>query len=262
MSTLNQKVVIVTGGGAGIGQGIAELAAREGASVILAEINGDQGAATAGAIQAGGGSATFMETDIAEVGSVEAMVKQVLASFGRIDALVNNAGVDLEGETTSFSPETWRKVVDTNLGGAFFCSRACLPSLRDIDGVIVNIASVHAMYGFAGAAAYDASKGGLVALTRSLAVENGPHGVRVNAVCPGYIDTDLWEQDKARQPDPEAYDRLIRENHPLRRRGTARDVAQAVRFLLSDEASWITGTTLVVDGGMGAQFFEQAFDFG
>ncbi len=259
MGTLEQQVVIVTGAGSGIGRGIARMAAREGASVMIAELNSESAAGTDDELRAAGGKSAFIETDVADEASVEAMVKKTIETFGRVDALVNNAGIDLEGETTAFSTQTWRRVIDVNLGGAFLCSRSCLPALRKQGGAIVNIASVHAMYGFAGAAAYDSSKGGIVALTRSLAVENGPHQVRVNAICPGYIDTPLWETFLAEEEDPEKTDRLTRESHPLRRRGTPQDVANAARFLISDEASWITGTTLVVDGGMGSQFFEQAF---
>ena len=260
MGTLDRQVVIVTGAGSGIGTGIALLAAQEGAAVMIAELNPQSGARIDDEIRAAGGRSAFVETDVADEASVEALVQRTLETFGRIDALVNNAGIDLEGETTAFSTETWRRMIDVNLGGVFLCSRACLPTMRKQGGVIVNIASVHAMFGFSGSAAYDASKGGIVALTRSLAVENGPHRIRVNAICPGYIDTPLWDVWLAECSDPDKLDRLTRENHPLRRRGTPKDVAQAVRFLISDESSWITGTTLVVDGGMGAQFFEQTFD--
>jgi len=260
VSTLNEKVMVVTGGGAGIGQAIAELAAKEGTSVVLAEINGDQGAATVRKIEEAGGHALCVVTDVSDAVAVDAMVAETLSRFGRIDALVNNAGIDVEEETTKYTPAMWHKTIDVNLSSVFYCSRACLPALRARGGVIVNIASVHAHFGFAGAAAYDASKGGIVAITRSLAIENGKHNVRVNAICPGYIDTDLWEKDLAREPDPEAFDRVTRESHPLGRRGTPKDVAHAARFLLSDESNWITGTTLVVDGGMSARFFERAFE--
>lgn len=259
MGTLEQQVVIVTGAGSGIGRGIAHLAAKEGAAVMIAEINSDSAARSDAEIRAAGGKSAWVETDVADEASVAAMVAKTIETFGRIDALVNNAGIDVDGETTAFSTETWRRVIDINLGGVFLCSRACLPALRKQGGAIVNIASVHATHGFPGAAAYDSSKGGIVAMTRSLAIENGPHQVRVNAICPGYIDTPLWEKCLAAEKDPERIDRQTREGHPLRRRGTPEDVAKAARFLICDEASWITGTTLVVDGGMGAQFFERAF---
>ncbi len=260
MGTLDGQVVIITGAGSGIGRGIALLAAQEGAAAMIAEIDAESAARSADEIRAAGGSSAFVETDVADAASVGAMVEKTLATFGRIDALVNNAGIDVEGETTAFGTETWRRVLDINLGGAFLCSRACLPSMRKQGGAIVNIASVHALFGFSGAAAYDASKGGVVALTRSLAVENGPHRIRVNAICPGYIDTPLWEKALAQFPDPPKMDRQTRQSHPLGRRGTPKDVAQAARFLISDEANWITGTTLVVDGGMSAKFFERGFD--
>ena len=260
MGTIDQQIVIGTGAGAGIGWGIAMLVAREGATVVVAEIDAESGARCAEEIRTGGGTSAFVQTDVADAASADAMVATTLQTFGRIDALVNNAGIEIEEETTAFSTDDWQRVLEINLGGVFLCSRACLPAMREQGGAIVNIASVHALFGFSGAAAYDASKGGIVAMTRSLAVENGPHGIRVNAICPGYIDTPLWDKALAAYPDPEKLERLTRENHPLRRRGRPKDVAQAARFLLSDESSWITGTTLVVDGGMGAQFFERGFD--
>ncbi|MCH2210916.1 MAG: SDR family oxidoreductase [Fuerstiella sp.] len=260
MSTLSGHVVIVTGAGSGIGKETALLAAREGASVVVAEVDPEKGMAADNEILESGGQSIFIKTDVADEVCVAAMVAQTLEAFGRVDSLVNNAGIDLEGPTTSFSQENWKRVIDVNLGGTFLCSRACLPALRRQGGSIVNIASVHASFGFAGAAAYDASKGGMVSLTRSLAVENAPDQVRVNAICPGYIDTPLWENFLAQESDPERIDRITRVSHPLRRRGTPLDIAQAVRFLISNESTWITGSTLVVDGGMGAQFFQRAFD--
>jgi NAD(P)-dependent dehydrogenase (short-subunit alcohol dehydrogenase family) len=126
---------------------------------------------------------------------------------------------------------------------------------RQRGGAIVNIASVHAYFGFEGHAAYDASKGGIVALTRTIALENGPFHIRANVVCPGYIDTPMWDEWLATLPDPDRMDRETKEWHPLRRRGTPADVAKAVRFLLSDDSDWITGASLVVDGGLSIRYF-------
>jgi 3(or 17)beta-hydroxysteroid dehydrogenase len=138
----------------------------------------------------------------------------------------------------------------------FLCSRAAIPHMRrEGRGSIVNIASVHANFGFEGYSAYDASKGGIVAVTKTIALENGRYQIRANAICPGYIDTRMWDSWLAAQPDPEKIDRETRQWHPLGRRGTPLDIARAVRFLLSDEAEWITGISLVADGGMSARFF-------
>ena len=220
----------MTGAGSGIGWGIAMLVAREGAAVVVAEIDAESGARCADEIRAGGGTSAFVQTDVADAASVDAMVATTLETFGRIDALVNNAGIDVEEETTAFSTDDWRRVLEINLGGVFLYSRACLPAMWKQGGVIVNIASVHALFGFSGAAAYDASKGGILAMTRSLAVENGPHGIRVNAIAPGYIDTPLWDRELAASTDPEKLERLTRENHPLRRRISPRPHASCCRM--------------------------------
>ena len=255
--SLRDCTVIVTGGGSGIGRGVAELLAADGAKVAIAEINEANGAAVAEEIRRRGGSAEFFATDVASEASVNAMVERVVARFGSLYGLVNNAGIaGSQVEADRMPSEEWDRVLDVNLRGAFLCARAAIPHMRRLGkGSIVNIASVHAQFSFAGWAHYDASKGGLVSLTRTLALENGPHGIRVNAISPGYIDTPLWDAWLARQPDAAEIEAATRSWHPLRRRGTPADIAKAARFLLSEEADWITGINLVVDGGLSIRYF-------
>ena len=254
--SFQNRVVIVTGSGSGIGRGTAELLASDGALVIVAEINEASGKAVADQITKKGGTAKFIRTDVSDEASVVNMVEQATAAFGPVTALVNNAGIEENAPMISMTAANWDRVLAVNLRSVFLCSRAVIPHMRQSGGgAIVNIASVHANFGFEEAAPYDASKGGIVAVTRTIALENGPYHIRANAICPGYIDTALWDQWLASVPDPERMERETREWHPLKRRGQPLDVARAVRFLLSDDAEWITGTTLVVDGGLSARYF-------
>ncbi len=255
--SLKDRTVIVTGAGSGIGRGIAELLAADGARVVIAEIHEHNGAAVAEEIRRQGGVAEFIPTDVASEASVNAMVSQAVARFGSLYGLVNNAGIaGSQCEAEAMPTEEWDRVHAVNLRGAFFCARAAIPHMKRFGkGSIVNIASVHAQFSFAGWAHYDSSKGGLVSLTRTLALENGPHQIRVNTISPGYIDTPLWDAWLAQQPDAAEIEAGTRSWHPLRRRGTPADIAKAARFLLSDDSEWITGINLVVDGGLSIRYF-------
>jgi len=254
--SLNQQVVIVTGAGSGIGRSTAQLLASEGARVVIAEINEHKGADAAGELNQAGAAVKFVRTDVADERSVQEMVDETLSTFGSIYGLVNNAGIETSADLTTTSTQEWDRILAVNLRGVFLCSRAAIPHMRKNGrGSIVNIASVHANFAFEGASAYDASKGGIVSVTRTLALENGPFQIRANSICPGYIDTPMWDTWLESQADPQKMERETREWHPLRRRGTPLDIARAVRFLLSDDAEWITGASLVVDGGLSVRFF-------
>ena len=193
--SLNQKVVIVTGAGSGIGRGTAQLLASEGARVVIAEINQQKGAEAADQLNRAGGAVKFVSTDVADERSVQDMVKETLSTFGSIYGLVNNAGIETAAADMATTPtQEWDRTLAVNLRGVFLCSRAAIPHMRtNGKGSIVNIASVHANFAFEGCSAYDASKGGIVSVTRTIALENGPFQIRANSICPGYIDTPMWD---------------------------------------------------------------------
>jgi NAD(P)-dependent dehydrogenase (short-subunit alcohol dehydrogenase family) len=254
--SLDGRVVIVTGAGSGIGRETAKVLSSAGAQIVIAEINEVGGNSTLKEIQTAGRFARFVHTDVASEQSVRNMVDETVDTFGSIYGLVNNAGIELEADLAQMAAADWDRILSVNLRGVFLCSRAAIPHMRkNHRGSIVNIASVHANFGFVGYSAYDASKGGIVALTRTIALENGPYQIRANTVCPGYIDTAMWDAWLATQADPEKIEKDTREWHPLRRRGLPLDIAKAVRFLLSDDAEWVTGISLVVDGGLSTRFF-------
>ncbi len=254
--SLAQRVIIVTGGGSGIGRGIAELLAKDGARVVIAEIDPSCGTRVADEIKRAGGEALFIETDVSREDSVCGMVEMTLSQWGEVYGLINNAGIVKESDLSTLASEDWDLIQSVNLRSVFLCTRAVLPPMRKkAEGSIVNISSVHGLFGFAGNAAYDASKGGMISLTRTIALENGAYQIRANVICPGYIDTPMWDEWLTTLPDPEKMDRETKEWHPLKRRGTPMDVAKAVRFLLSDDSEWITGTCLIVDGGLGIRYY-------
>jgi 3-oxoacyl-[acyl-carrier protein] reductase len=245
---VNEKVAIVTGGAQGIGQGICLRLAEEGARVAIFDMNLEEARKTAQEIERAGGTALTLKVDVTKSAEVEAAVKQVVSKFGKVDILVNNAGVAVSSSVSKMSEETWDKVQDVNLKGAFLCCRAVIPYMKERrSGKIVNIASIAALRGGIGLAHYSASKAGLVALTQGLAMELGHRNINVNAVGPGIISTSLLEQ----MTSPELREHF-KSNIPLRRIGVPRDIADAVLFLVSDEASYITGQCLYVCGGMSA----------
>jgi 3-oxoacyl-[acyl-carrier protein] reductase len=241
------KVALVTGGGRGIGRGISTRLAADGAHVVVNYCErSDTAEATVDAIKAAGGSAECRQGDVSRAADVQRMFDTVFAAHGRLDILVNNAG---RGGTIPFSDideAAWDRVIDTNLKGLFLCSHAAVAIMSDQrTGCIVNILSTSSMQGFMGLSHYDASKGGGLMLTRSLAVELGAYGIRVNAVGPGTIETDINRPGLSRDEFRKAE---VRET-PLGRLGTPEDVAGAVSYLVSDDAAWVTGQILYVDGG-------------
>lgn len=261
MGRLDGRVAIVTGGGRGIGRGICEVLAREGASLVVADIVMENAKQTAADLRAAGAKAVPVHCDVTKADSAAATVDATLAAFGRADILVNNAGVVGQHVGGALIDEDdWDACYEVNLKGIWRMSRAIVPHFRASGGgKIVNIASIAGRRGGAGLAHYGASKAGAISLTQALASELGPLNVNVNAVCPGLLWTDMWRHLEAmigRDPSDEVVDRrrvfdaYLAQNCPLRREQTPEDIGNAVAFLASDEARNITGQSLNVDGGI------------
>jgi NAD(P)-dependent dehydrogenase (short-subunit alcohol dehydrogenase family) len=243
------KVVVITGAGAGIGAGIAERFSEAGAFVVVFDINRQSAEQMQQKLERTG-RALAVQGDVSSDADVSAAIEHSVAKFGTIDILVNNAGIDVSGMVPELSVTDWDRTLAVNLKGAFLFSKHVIPHMRGRGGAIVNISSVHAFVSYEGYAAYDAAKAGLIALTRTLALDHGRDGIRVNAVCPGYISTPMTDEWFQSQPDPEATLKQVLSFHPLGRIGTPRDIADAALFLASDASAFISGTSLVVDGAM------------
>ncbi len=240
------KAAIVTGASSGIGEGTAILLASEGASVAAVDVDVEGGRRTVERIASGGGEAVFVEADVSEGAQVEQMVARTEEVFGRLDIVHNNAIWYDNAPATELEEAVWDRTLDTGLKAIYLAARYAIPTmLKTGGGSIVNTGSVHSLVGFETHTAYDAAKAGVLGITRVLALDYGP-AIRVNAVLPGAIETPLWERMKVCAEER----RRMAEMVPAKRLGTAADIASAVLFLASDEASFITGTTLVVDGGM------------
>ena len=244
--SLQGKVALITGGSRGIGAAVAQALATAGAAVAVCARNGEAAAATASAIAAQGGQALGVAADVSRAEDAERLVKACLERFGRLDILVNNAGITRDGLVLRMKDGDWSDVLAVNLNGAFYCARAALRAIlkQKQSGRIINIGSVVGSMGNAGQANYVTSKAGLIGLTKALAKEVAARGVTVNLVAPGFIETDMTMNL------PDAVKETYRGQIPLGRFGTAADVAAAVAFLASDEAAYITGQVIHVNGGM------------
>jgi NAD(P)-dependent dehydrogenase (short-subunit alcohol dehydrogenase family) len=246
---LKDKVAIVTGASQGIGEGIARTFGRNGAKIILADVNEELGTKVAEQLAQEDIEAIFVKTDVSQEDQVIAMIQAGADKFGGIDLLVNNAAVNVRKSAKDTSLEEWQRVIGVNLTGAFLCSKYAIPEMEKRGGgAIVNIASWHAEKTITRLAAYAASKGGITALTRQMSLDCGPLNIRVNAVCPSTVDTPLLKQTFASLEDPEEGFRQTLDFQPLGRIGTVDDIANAALFMCSDEASYISGHTLMVDG--------------
>lgn len=243
--SLQDRVVLVTGASQGLGAFFAEHLARAGAKVALGARNGQACAALAERIAAVGGTALPVALDVTDAGSVEAGVSAVVGAFGRLDVLINNAGVTATVPLLDMSEESWDRIVDTNLKGAFLTAQAAARRMADRkEGVIVNVASILGHRVAGQVAAYAASKAGLVQLTRSMALEWARYGIRANALCPGYVETDINRDFFA----TDAGQALVR-RIPSRRLGQLDDLVGPLLFLCSEASAYMNGTSLVVDGG-------------
>jgi len=251
MSKFEGQVAVVTGAAHGIGRATAQAFAAEGASVILADLT-ENGSEVVAGIVAAGGTATFVPTDVSVAEDVQRLIAVAEATYGRLDYLFNNAGIEgAQAPTADASLENWHRVISVNLSGVFFGMKYAIPAmLRAGGGAIVNNASVAGLVGFAGIPAYAASKGGVVQLTRTAALEYATQGIRVNCVCPGVIDTPMI--DRFTGGVAEARDAMAA-MEPLGRMGRPEEIADAVLYLCSESSSFITGAVIPVDGGFVAR---------
>ena len=252
------QVAVVTAGGSGIGAATARRFADEGAAVVIADISGTRAAAVAQEIAAGGGRVEWLKVDAADAGGTQATIQRALDAYGRLDVMVNNAGLAEVAPLDEITLEGWNRVIAVTLTSVFLGMKYCLPVMRAQGaGAIVNTASISGTAGDYGLSSYNAAKAGVINLTRSAAIENARHGIRVNCVCPGTIDTRapiLLGGDRA--------DEIRRAQAgvtPLGRMGEADEIAAAIVFLASDEASFVTGASLVADGGLVAHTGLPAF---
>jgi NAD(P)-dependent dehydrogenase (short-subunit alcohol dehydrogenase family) len=247
---LSGRTAIVTGGTSGIGRATGILFARHGASVTVTGRDEERGRIVVAELEAAGGRARFARADVRSWEDCQRAVKETITAFGRLDVLVNNAGTYVPNDSLGCSEEEWDEQVDTSLKGTFLMSKAALPHLiAGGGGAIVNNASGWGLVGGADAVAYCAAKGGVVLMTKAMAIDHGPQGIRVNAVCPGDTDTPMEHADAERKGW--SWDRYVEwaSERPLGRMGDPEEVARAIVFLASDESSFITGAAIPVDGG-------------
>jgi NAD(P)-dependent dehydrogenase (short-subunit alcohol dehydrogenase family) len=246
------KVALITGGGSGIGRATALLFGREGAKVVVADYNAEGGERTVKTIKEAGGAAVFQLADVSNPQDVDALMHSVVESYGRLDCAFNNAGIEGQmAETPDCSIENWNRVIAINLTGVFLCMKYEIPlMLRHGGGAIVNTASAAGLVGLSGASAYVAAKHGVAGLTKSAALEFAQRGIRVNAVCPGFIRTPMVERvlDKGAISEEQIF-----ATEPMHRMGKPDEIAEAVLWLCSDASSFVTGLPMPIDGGYVAQ---------
>lgn len=254
MGKLSGKAAAVTGGASGIGEATVRRFVAEGAKVAFADWDAERGRRVAAEIAAGGGAAVFIEADVAQESSALAFVEKAAASFGRLDILVNNAGIRLYQTVVEASAESWDKILGVNLKSYAFCAKAAVPIMRrGAGGSIVNVASVRSITAGGNTLQYDTTKAAVAGLTRGLAMDHSPEGIRVNAVCPGPIFTPFHARRLQSSGQTVAqYNEDAAKRTMLKRPGTADEVAACINFLASDDASYVTGSLLFVDGGMTA----------
>jgi NAD(P)-dependent dehydrogenase (short-subunit alcohol dehydrogenase family) len=249
---LTGKVVVITGAASGIGRATALLFAREGASLVVGDINEHGARETISSINEDGlGRATFVHTNVSQAVSMETLMDAAAADFGGIDILVNNAGAQRSGSVTDFAESDWDLLMEINPKSCFFGAKYAVPHLRKRGGgVIINVASLAGLKGGPGMTAYSASKGAIVAFSKALAAELAPDGIRVNAMCPGWIDTPFNQSAIDFMGGRAAQEAVISQIVPLGRQGVPEEIAQGLLFLASEASSYMTGQALVIDGGV------------
>jgi len=237
---LEEKTAIVTGGAVGIGKAIADRFIQDGATVVIADIDAETGSAVADDL-----GCRFDVCDVREYDAVEALVESTVDEFGSLDVMVNNAGVASVTSVEEMDLEEWQTVVETNLDGVMHGTKAALPHLTASDGTIINLGSIYGLVGGKGAASYSAAKGGVVNFTQQVAIDYADQGVRVNSICPGFVETPMTEA----LLESERFYNFIEQKTPMDRHGQPEEIAPMAAFLASDEASYITGANIPVDGG-------------
>ncbi|PQA73002.1 SDR family NAD(P)-dependent oxidoreductase [Brucella oryzae] len=241
------KVAIVTGGASGIGEATVRAFVREGANVVIADYS-EHGQQLANELAGRTERAIFVKTDVTDTKAVQALIAKTVETYGRLDIMFANAGIAADGPIDELDEAVWQKTIDINLTGVYLCDKYAIDQMRSQGGgVIVNCGSIHSHVGKSAVTAYAAAKGGVKLLTQTLAIDYGAQNIRVNAVCPGYIDTPLLKDI------PDDKKQALVALHPIGRLGRAEEVASVVLFLASDEASFVTGASILVDGGYTAQ---------
>ena len=252
MMKFKNKAVVITGAGSGIGRACALQFAKEGAIVVVADININGAEETAQLIKAANGVAAVFKTDVSKPESVQELVDFTLKTFSSLHALINNAAIQINKTAEDTTFEEWNQQLAVNVGGVFLCSKYFLPHLRNTKGNIVNMSSVNGFFVEPTCAGYCATKAAIIGLTKAMAIDHGHEGIRVNCICPGYIDAGLAEGYFQSQPDPAQARVDAGKLHALWRIGRPEEVAQVAVFLASDDASFVTGSAYVVDGGFGS----------
>jgi meso-butanediol dehydrogenase/(S,S)-butanediol dehydrogenase/diacetyl reductase len=249
---MKDKVVIVTGGASGIGLATVERLGRDGARLVIAD-KADP-SAVAERVRAAGGTAEAIAADVSQEAACAAMVEAARSAYGRLDVLINCAGVNKRNRAEDAGLEEFEFIMGVNLRGTFLACRAAIPAIRESGGgSIVTVASELALMGIPNISIYTASKGGIISMTRALAADHVADGIRVNCVCPGPVDTPLLRQGIVNAPDPAAREKASIESTMMKRHGRPEEIANVIRFLASDEASFMTGSIVVADGGATAQ---------
>lgn len=247
---LQGKVAVVTGGTDGIGKAIAVTFAKEGAKIMMVGRDEKKGQNALEEVRRFG-EVTYFKGDVSDSTQVRKLVEDTIQRYGRIDVLINNAAVCPPGNVVTTSEETWDQVIDVNLKGVFLCCKYMIPHMQKTGGgAIVNIGSINSLMAMENEAAYDASKGGVLMLTRAMALDFAKARIRVNCICPGAIETPMLKASLDTSPDPKAARQSLTAKHPLRRTGTPGEVAQAALFLATDASSFVTGAVIPVDGGI------------